>query len=173
VEVGGSQTVTLSFSDPDGDPVSFTASSNDSAIAIIPLFGQTSFDVAGVAAGSTTVSITLQDTRGGNTPATINVTVTPPAQPNNDPTFTVEPLPITVQQGDSQLVTLQFSDPDGDTVTFTAVSNDPTIATTTQVDSVSFTVLGVVAGDTTITITLDDGRGGTDARTVAVSVTAP
>jgi hypothetical protein len=167
--VGETKTVNLSFSDPDGDTVSFTAVSSNPGIVSIPQFGATSFNITGMAQGTATVTVTLTDSRGGTTNATINITVNPAAT-NQNPIFNVEPLDIVVNQGANSTVTLVFSDPDGDTVTFTAVSAAPGIASVTPLDSTSFRVDGVSAGATTITITLSDGRGGTTQRTINVTV---
>lgn len=167
--VGQTQTVTLSFSDPDGDTVSFTASSSNAAVAFIAGFGQTSFDVFGQSAGTATITITLQDPDGATASATITATV---GTLNNPPVFTVEPQNVTVNQGQTSIVLLLFNDPDGDTVTLTAQSANPAIASATLLDATSFQVSGVAAGQTTVAIQLSDGKGGTAARTITVTVNA-
>jgi hypothetical protein len=171
--VGNTTTVNLSFSDPDGDPVSFTAVSGDSGVATIPSFGLASFDVVGVNPGAAVITITLQDNRGGTASTGISLTVTAPLAPNNNPVFTVEPLAIDVRQGGNTLVVLQFSDPDGDPVTFTVIPNNPALVSVTVVDEVSFMVNGLAIGETALVITLSDGRGGTTIRNVPVVVAPP
>lgn len=167
--VGQTQTVNLSFSDPDGDPVSLTASSDNAAVAFIISFGQASFDVVGQSAGTATITITLQDPSGATANASIVATVT---AANNPPVFTAEPQPVTVNQGQTSNVVLMFSDPDGDTVSFTAQSANPAIASVTPLDATTFQVGGVAAGQTTVTIQLSDGKGGTAQRTITVTVNA-
>ncbi|MBI5927979.1 MAG: Ig-like domain-containing protein [Chloroflexi bacterium] len=170
LEVGATTVVAFSFQDPDGDPVSFTASPTNPAIASVPSFGPSSFNVQALAAGTTTITVLLQDNRGGSATTSINVTVTAPPAVNNNPTFTIEPSPMSMAAGDSQPVFLQFSDPDGDPVTFTAVSANPGTASVTIVDATSFMVQGIAANSTTITVTLSDGRGGSATRNITVTV---
>lgn len=169
LNVGQTQTVSLSFSDPDGDVVSLTASSDNAAVAFISGFGQTSFDVFGQSAGTATITITLQDPQGATATATIVATVT---IPNNPPIFTVEPQHIALNQGQSHIVLLLFSDPDGDAVTFTAIPVHPAIASVTLLDATSFQVNALTAGQTTITIQLSDGKGGTAQRIITVTIAA-
>lgn len=166
--VGENRTVNLSFSDPDNDPISMTANSSNASVASVTGFGATSFTLTGVSAGTTTITITLLDNRGGSTTAMITATV---GSPNNNPTFNVEPSNVAVNQGSSVTVDLVFSDPDGDPVTFNAVSASPSVASITPLTSNSFQVNGVSSGSTTITITLSDGRGGSAGRTISATVT--
>ncbi len=167
---GATSVVNLVFSDPDSDPVTFTATSNNIGIATTAPVNGTSFNVTGVAAGNTTIDITLSDGQGGSANRTINVTVN--AAANANPTFTVEPVNMTVEQGDSELITLQVSDPNGDPITLTVTLANPPLATITIVNSSSFTVLGNTIGTTTATIRIQDDKGGSAQRTVNLNVVA-
>ncbi|CAG0996056.1 hypothetical protein ANRL2_03581 [Anaerolineae bacterium] len=77
---------------------------------------------------------------------------------------------MTIPIGDSQPVFLQFSDPDGNTVTYTAASADTGVAAVTIVDGTSFMVQGIAAGNTSVTVTLSDGNGGSALRNIAITV---
>jgi hypothetical protein len=172
--VGETVTVNLSFSDPDGNPVVVSAISNNSSVARIEgatLTPPTSFtfNITGLSVGNAVITVTLNDDNGGITENIIAVTVT---AANNNPVFDSEPGPVTLNQGATSMVTLMFSDPNGDTVTFTAVSANTGIATTANASATAFNVTGVAAGSTTITITLNDGRGGSATRTINVTVNA-
>lgn len=169
LQLNGTQTVPLSFSDPDGDNVSFTAISNNTTIASITQFGETSFDVMGLAPGEALITITLIDGQGAQNSATITATV---LSDNTPPIFDPAPGDVTVKQNESVTVALAFRDADGDTVVFRVNSADPAIATTTPVDAQSFTVTGVAPGVTTATITLNDGHGGTAQATITITVNA-
>ncbi len=167
LEIGQTGTVSFTFSDPDGDPVSFTANADDTGIATITQFGVSSFDVLGMAAGVTSITITLEDDQGGNASVAITATI---SAANNNPTFDTEPTDVVVNQFESATVNLVFSDPDGDPVMFEAVPAFPDIASITPLDGTSFSVAGIAPGSTSVTITLSDGRGGTDSRTINVTV---
>jgi hypothetical protein len=169
-DVGNTTNVGFSFSDPEGDPVTFTATSNNPAVAVITSLGQSDFNVQGVSAGSTTITVVLQDNRGGSASATINVTVNALPVTNNNPAFGSNPSPVSLIVGDVVPVLLQFSDPDGDLVTFTASSANGGIATIVTSDPSSITVQAVAAGSTTITVTLNDGRGGSATLNITVNV---
>ncbi|NDJ85602.1 MAG: hypothetical protein GYB66_06930 [Chloroflexi bacterium] len=173
VNVGQSTTVTISTSDPDDDPVSLAVSSANPAVATATRIDDTSFSVQGIAAGGTTVTINLSDGQGGTASRTINVTVNAGPPPNRNPVFVVEPLPIIIPEGDSDIILLEINDPDGDPVTMTVTSANPGIATTTKIDNTSFTVQGVAVGETTTTIRLNDGRGGITTEVVPITVQAP
>ena len=158
------------FVDPDGDPVSFTASPTNPAIASVTSFGPSSFNVQALAAGTTNITVLLQDSRGGSATASISVTVTAPPAANQNPTFMIEPSSMTMIVGDSQPVFLQFSDPEGNPVTFTAASANPGIAAVTIVDGTTFMVQGVAVGSTTVTVTLNDGQGGSAVRNITITI---
>lgn len=167
--VGETVTVNLDFSDPDGDTVNMSAVSDNTAVANITGATVMSIDITGNSVGSAVITVTLNDGNGGITEDTIAVTV---STPNSNPVFTVEPLPIVLNQGETSIVDLMFSDPDGDTVTFTAVPANTGVATATPIDGTSFNVTGVAGGNTTILVTLEDGNGGTATRTITITVNA-
>ena len=77
---------------------------------------------------------------------------------------------MTMIVGDSQPVFLQFSDPEGNPVTFTAASANPGIAAVTIVDGTTFMVQGVAVGSTTVTVTLNDGQGGSAVRNITITI---
>jgi hypothetical protein len=168
LNVGANQTVTLSFSDPDGDSVTFDVASGNNGVAVVTPATTVSFSVSAISTGSAVIQVNLSDGRGGTAQASFTVTVTGGA--NQNPVFNIFPTPISVTQGDNTLVILQFSDPDGDAVSFTAQTGNPAIATTSKIDNTSFLVQGVSGGQTSVTIVLNDGRGGTAEATVAVTV---
>ena len=79
---GGSaftQNLTQVFSDPDGDVLTFTTSANPAGIVTASISGST-LSVAGSAVGSTTVTITASDGKGGATPTNFAVTVNAPTR---------------------------------------------------------------------------------------------
>ena len=83
---------------------------------------------------------------------------------------------VTVEVGetsDPMDVSVNFSDTDGDTLTYTAISSaDMTATADIPAGSSMLTITGVAEGSATITVTASDGKSGTDAiQTIAVTVT--
>jgi uncharacterized protein YjdB len=164
---GGVSQQTLQFDDPDGDIVTASVTSSNTAVATAAVSGNV-MTVNGVAAGNTNITITLNDGNGGSANRTISVTVSGAA--NQDPIFTIEPGNMSVQVGANANQQLQFSDPDGDSVTAAAQSASPGVATA-SISGNTLTVTGIATGPANVTITLNDGNGGSASRTIVVTVT--
>ena len=105
----------------------------------------------------------------------VNLTVevnTPPVVSNtiSDITLTVGGEDFTRDLNADPVV---FTDPDGDNLTFSASSSDEAI-TTAAISGSILTVSPVAVGNATITVTADDGKGGTIQTTFNVTdVSAP
>ena len=167
------QTVDLSnhFSDPDDDPLSYTAASSDAAKATVSVSDST-LTITPVAEGATTVMVIVQDTDGLTVTQNIAVTVLP--RPNRAPVTvgTVDPIILVLGDAD-QIVDLSnhFSDPDDDDLTYSAESVDTTVATVVIEDS-TLTLTPVVEGTTTVVITVQDTGGLTITENIPVVVNA-
>ena len=124
LRVGTASTIPLSgtFTDNDeGDRVlRYEASSNDESIVLAQVSSDgLSMVLIPRAEGSTTVVITAIDTRGGRNTTNVTVTVLGNVPPVIEtPIGTVELRPN--QTGEPIDLNTHFSDPDGDTLTFTA-----------------------------------------------------
>ncbi len=182
-EVGGipEQTITLGssvdielssyFSDPDGDHLTYSATSDSTAVATVSVASST-LTITPVAVGTTSISATASDPHSESATHTIPVTVVAPNQAPttvgtiSDQTLDVGGSPIAVD------VSGNFSDPDGDTLTYTASSSATTIATV-SVSSATVTVTAVAAGSATITVTATDPDGLTVEQTFSVTVSQP
>ena len=162
------------FADADDDPLEYTASSSARETATVSVSGAT-VTVRGVAAGTATVTVTASDKRGGTVSTTFTVTVTP--VPNRLPTVARPIADQSVLVGSDLTVALEtagsevFADADNDDLTYTATS-DATGAATVAVSGATVTVRGVATGRATITVTADDGEGGTASDEFVVSVTS-
>jgi hypothetical protein len=157
-------------SDPDGDALTVTNVSDPphGAAAINPN-NTVTYTPDNHYFGSDSFTYTISDGRGGTDTATVGVTVNRPA--NRAPDAVDDSA--TTQQ--STAVTINVlgndSDPDGDPLTVTAVSDPPHGTAVRNADnSVTYTPDGGYSGGDGFTYTIGDGRGGTDTANVSVFV---
>ncbi|MEO7433210.1 MAG: Ig-like domain-containing protein [Dokdonella sp.] len=162
-------------SDPDGDPLAITSVTvpPGGGTAVIT-GGNVLYTPAPIANGAQPppLTYTISDGRGGTATATVTVTVS--AAPNQPPvavddvatTLFGQPVTIAVLSNDS--------DPDGDSLTITAVTA-PVGGGTAVISgaSVIFTpgAFGATSTDR-FTYTISDGRGGVATATVTVTIGA-
>ena len=159
--------VASNFSDPDNDPLTYTLSSSDSDVATATVSGSV-VTVTPIVGGSATITVTAQDSDGFSATQTIAVTV------NTAPVAVGTVAAVTLTEGDSAAtrdVASNFNDPDNDSLTYTASSSAPAVATVSVSGSV-VTVTPVVGGSTTITVTAQDPGGLSATQTIAVTIAA-
>ena len=115
--------VAASFSDPDGDQLTFQVSSSDSGI-VRALVSESDLILVPVTAGTVTVTVTATDPGGLNATQTFEVTV---GTANRAPVAVAGIPDQTLRPGGSPVtldVAASFSDPDGDQLTFQVSSSD-------------------------------------------------
>ena len=161
LNVGDSVTLDVSalFSDPDGDPLSFGASSSDAGVVSVTVSGSV-VTVTAVSQGTATVTVTATDPGGLSADTTAEVSVE-----NRAPEVVGSIVARTLNVGDSVTVeaSVLFSDPDGDALSFRASSSDGGVVAVTVSGSV-VTVTAVSQGTATVTVTATD-PGGLSAET--------
>ena len=170
------ESVTLSvasaFTDPDGDALTYTAMSSSAGVAGVAVSG-TNVTITAVATGTTTVTVTATDPGGLSAAASISVVVTPP----NRPPVVSDTIPDQLLTGGQTVlvnVARLFTDPDGDTLTYTAATSDSGVAQATpSVSDGMVTVQALAAGTATITVTARDSGDLTAALRFSVMVTDP
>ena len=122
--VGETVTVDLSpyFEDPDGDPLTYTAASSNSGVATASVSGST-VTITAVATGSATITVTARDPDGLASTQQAGVAV---QQPNRAPSAVGTIPALALAPGDTATVDASgyFSDPDGDALTYTAMSSN-------------------------------------------------
>jgi len=157
--------VQVTGSDPDGDAISYSATG---------LPPGTSMNTAGkitgtlTAAGNYTVTVTVKDPSNAIGTGTFVWAVT---QPNRAPDARNDSA--TTEKGDAKTITVlaNDSDPDGDTLSVTAVSRPSKgSASINPNGTIKYTPPSSFVGTTSFTYTISDGEGGTDTATVTVTV---
>ncbi|WP_420634958.1 Ig-like domain-containing protein [Candidatus Palauibacter sp.] len=172
--VGESESVSVSldayFSDPEGGPLDYGATSSDDAVATATVSGS-DLVIGGVLAGTATVTVTAADSLGASTGQSFAVTV---ERPNQPPVVTRAISPQTVEESESVSVSLDayFSDPEGGPLDYGATSSDDAVATAT-VSGSDLVIGGVLAGTATVTVTAADSLGASTGQSFAVTVERP
>jgi hypothetical protein len=171
VNVGSVLPVPVQASDPDGDPITLSAVSDNPGVATAVGNGPAEADVTGVNPGTANVTVYLDDGRGGTAGTSFQVTV---VGVNNPPV--IQPIADqSVTAGAQISVPVSVFDPDGDPITLTALSENMGVVTAESFGTDTIVLTGAGAGVTAVDVTADDARGGvtTIAFTVTVSSPAP
>ncbi len=183
VEVsGGVFTVPLSgaFQDPDGDDLTYGASSSAASVASATVSGS-AVAVTPLSGGTATITVTATDASGSNTAArqTFDVTVAnraPVAQGTLEPLTLQVPDVVTADVTGAVTVDVSgaFEDPDRDALTYSATV-DPaggSVATVSVDDSKvsQVTVTPVSGGAATVTVRAEDPDGLSATQPLAVTV---
>lgn len=135
------------FTDPDGDPLAYSANSSDASRAAVAVSGST-VTVTGMAVGGATVTVRATDPGGLTAEQAFEVTV-----PNRAPRAVdrIEDREIEVDSVVAVDIAAYFADPDRDSLAYSATSSDATRATAGVSGSV-LTLAGVASGAATVTV---------------------
>jgi hypothetical protein len=169
VYAGSSDTVAVhvNASDPDNDPLTYSYSATGGTV------DGTGSDVrwnsSGVAVGTYTVNLKVDDGRGGTASCAVDITVE--QKPNHPPTATLSIERSPIQPGERTGVTCNGSDPDNDPLTYSYAATGGQIVGSGS--NVQFDSAGSQPGTYTVTCTVNDGRGGTADASGTVEVKEP
>ena len=158
------------FTDPDGDALTFAATSSDTAVATASVSGST-MTVMAVAEGSATVTVSATDT--GDLSAEFEFTVTV-EQPNRAPEVADSIPAQTLNVGDTVrlAVSMYFMDPDGDELSYEGVSSVTDVVEALAMgDTVQLAAM--MAGSATVAVTASDPEGLTVQQEFSVTVQPP
>ena len=169
---GGAAPVNVAryFTDPDGDALTYTASSSRTGVVTVAVSGST-VTLAPVAAGTATVTVNARDPGGLSATQSIAVTVEDGGGTNQPPrpTGTIPAQTLTVGRGAAPVnVARYFTDPDGDALTYTASSSRIGVVTV-AVSGSTVTLTPVATGTATVTVTARDPGGLSATQSIAVT----
>ena len=155
------------FTDPDGDPLTYSAQSLPPGLTFDPA----TRGVSGTPAGTPTrvVTYAATDNRGGSFAASFEWRITAPA--NRAPVAPVLPRQTVAQNLAWNYTVPPFTDPDGDPLTYSASGLPAGLGFTPGSRAVSG--IASAAGVYVATITANDGRGGVTSADLTIEVQAP
>ena len=171
MSVDGTVTVDLSafFTDPDGNELSYEAESSDDAVVAADVSGS-SLTITALAAGTATLTVTATDPGGLSATQSAGVTVTA-ANQAPEPAGTIPAQTMTPGQTAEVDVSIFFTDPDGDELSYEAASSDAGVVSATLSGS-TLTLTAVAAGTATATVTATDPGGLSATQSAEVTVAA-
>ena len=170
VDVGRTATLDVAsyFSDPDGDALTYEATTSDPAVVSVAVSGST-LTFTGEALGTATVTVTATDPDGLSATQSVSVAVRtpnrPPAPSGSIPAQSIQPGRTARLD-----VARYFSDPDGDTLTYAATTSNAAVVSV-GVSGNTLTLSGETQGRATVTVTATDPDGLSATQDVNVSVT--
>jgi len=165
ITVGQTGTVVACFNDPNGDLLSYVAVSSNPGVARASAAGS-SVTITALSPGNTSVTVTATDPDGLKGQQVFQVTV-----PNRAPLAQGTIPSHTIIAGQNAVVNLSsyFTEPDGQTLSYSAAVDDVDVATPAVSTSV-LTVTGVGKGTTNVTVTATDPGGLTATQVFQVVV---
>ena len=181
--VGDTRQVSVRFSDPDGDTLTYNVTGNNNAVSAT--MSDNSLTIVAIGTGEATLAVTATDPHGAGATQTIDVTVVRPPQtqqlvePTPQPSDnsnrapqrvgTIAPITLSVQA--TKQLTVQFTDPDGDTLSYNVTGNNNAVSA--GMSGSSLTIVGLTEGTATLTVTATDPHGATATQSVNVTVIQP
>ena len=154
VRVGATAgTVDLSsyFSDPDGNALTYSASSSNTSKATVSVSGAT-LTITAVAAGSATITVTATDPSNASRSRSFYATVLASNTVNRVGTIPNQTVALSETVTATVDVSGYFSGPANDTLTYSATSSSTSRATVSMSEA-TLTITGVAAGSSTIRVT--------------------
>ena len=158
-EPGAMQSVDVSgaFDDPDGDPLTYAASSSPPSVVSVRSSGS-QVSLTALSEGAALVGVTATDPGGLGATQAFTVTV---AGANRAPVAVGALAPLAIELGASAVsveVAGAFRDPDGDALSYGARSSSPSVASVSMLGS-RLTVTPLSEGTSVATVTATDVGG--------------
>ena len=158
------------FRDPDGDDLSYSASSSAPDKLSVSMSGDR-LTFEGKARGHVTVTVTATDP--GNLTAERGFRVVVTGEANRPPVAvgSIPPARLSPGSGWSRILPNYFSDPDDDDLHYSVAGWDPGVVEVELIGGSLLSLEGVAPGQTEVTVTATDPRDLTAEQSFAVTVT--
>ena len=161
LEIGGSRALTASsyFIDPDSDELDFSAESSDAGVLAATVSGN-EVTLSALTEGTATVTIAAQDPDGLTAASDFGVIVSEAGEENRSPAVVSQIPDQTVAEATDRTLAVSsyFVDPDGDSLTYGATTDDSNVATASASEA-GVMLTSVASGQATITIVATDPDG--------------
>jgi outer membrane protein OmpA-like peptidoglycan-associated protein len=164
---GDTVAVHVTASDPDNDPLNYSYTATGGAVE--GTGPEARWNSTGVAVGSYTVNVKVDDGKGGSASCAADIKVE--EKPNHPPTATLSIERSPILPGEHTGVTCNGSDPDNDPLTYSYTSTGGKIAGSGS--NVQFDATGLQPGSYSVKCAVNDGRGGTADASGNVEVKEP
>src|SRR5713226_7283465 len=164
---GDSVAVHVTASDPDNDPLTYTYTATGGAVE--GTGPEARWNSTGVAVGSYTVNVKVDDGKAGSASCAVDIKVE--EKPNHPPTATLSVERSPILPGEHTGVTCNGSDPDNDPLTYSYTSTGGKIVGSGS--SVQFDSTGLQPGSYSVKCTVNDGRGASADASGNVDVKEP
>jgi outer membrane protein OmpA-like peptidoglycan-associated protein len=164
---GDAVAVHVNASDPDNDPLTYTYSSTGGAVE--GTGPEARWNSAGVAAGSYTVNVKVDDGKGGTASCAADFKVE--EKPNHPPTASLSVERSPILPGERTGIICNGSDPDNDPLTYNYTASGGQVVGSGS--NVQFDSTGLKPGSYTVKCGVNDGRGGTADASGNVEVKEP
>lgn len=159
--------VHVTASDVDNDPLTYSYSASGGAVE--GTGADARWNSSGVAAGSYTVTVKVDDGKGGTASCAADIKVE--EKPNHPPTASMSVERSPILPGEHTGITCNGSDPDNDPLTYSYTASGGQI--TGSGSNVQFDSAGLAPGTYSVKCIVNDGRGGTADASGNVEVKEP
>jgi hypothetical protein len=158
---GTNPSLPIVASDPDGDPITFTATGLPPGLAINPTTGVISGSLDFNSAGIYAVTVTVTDSQAASTSVSFTWTV----KDVNRPPVVTNPGDQTNHENTTVSLPITATDPDGDAFVFSATGLPPALTIHPTTGVISGTLTFFSAGVYTVTVSATDTKGATGTTT--------
>lgn len=153
--------------DPDGDALSVSSVTQPAHGSAVVVPGGVKYTPAADYSGPDSFTYSASDGNGGSASATVSLTVSPAGDSpvaTDDAASTKQNLVVTVP------VLANDTDPDGDVLSISSVTQPQHGSTVVVGDGVEYTPAADYSGPDSFTYVVGDGNGGSDSATVSLTV---